>query len=296
MQMYPEPPQPSTAVCVRHPDRPTGLACTRCGRPACPECLRSAVVGQHCVDCVRADQRSAPQVRTVAGAPVPAQPIATYALIALNTLVFAITVVQSHSITANSTGSSLFLDWELWPLAVADGQYGRVLGAGFLHFGPVHLLFNMFALYVVGRDIEIVLGRTRYLAVYLVSILGGSAAVMALQSANTATAGASGAIFGLFGAQAMILIRLRRSPGSVLAVIAINVVISITLPGISIWGHLGGLAAGTLATAGLLFVPGALARDGNRRLLGWAAVGAVALVAVVVIALRVGQLREYLGL
>ncbi|MGW0174181.1 rhomboid family intramembrane serine protease [Rhodococcus sp. NPDC003322] len=292
------PPQPR---CVRHPDRPTGLSCTRCGRPACPECLHMASVGQHCVDCVAAANRQTATVRTAAGAPVRAglpTPIVTYVLIALNALAFAVTVAQSGNISDNHRGSALFNDWALWPPAVANGDLVRVLGSGFLHFGLLHLAVNMFALWVIGRDTELVLGRARYLAVYLVSILGGSAAVMAFQI-DAVTAGASGAVFGLMGAQAVILLRMRRSPGPVLAVIALNVIISVTIPGISLWGHLGGLVAGAAATAVFMYAPG-LAGDPQQRkqarTLGWVGFAAVVVVTVGVVAMRIVQLRSELGL
>ncbi|WP_433660745.1 rhomboid family intramembrane serine protease [Nocardia sp. CA-128927] len=277
--------QPPAPTCVRHPQRPTGLACTRCGRPACPECLRPAAVGQHCVDCLRQEQRDAAPVRTVAGAPVAraSLPYVTYALIAINVAVFAITAAQSKSLVENRT-SALFRDWVLFPPLVADGQWFRVIGSGFLHYGPIHLLLNMFALYVIGRDTELVLGRLRYLAVYLVSMLGGAAAVMVF-SQDSATAGASGAVYGLFGAITVILIRLRQNPNQMLILIGINVFISFSLPGISLWGHLGGLAAGTLSTLGILFLPGWLRanKQETARLIGWIAVAVVALVAVGVI-------------
>ncbi|MEU7763676.1 rhomboid family intramembrane serine protease [Nocardia sp. NPDC049190] len=279
-------PQPPAPTCVRHPNRPTGLACTRCGRPACAECLRPAAVGQHCVDCLRQDQRDVAPVRTVAGARTAVRPVpyVTYALIAVNVAVFAVTAAQAKSLLDNQRGSALFLDWVLYVPAVADGEWWRVIGSGFLHYGPIHLLLNMFALYVVGRDAELVLGRLRYLAVYLVSLLGGSAAVMVFAQ-NTVTAGASGAVYGLFGAITVILIRLRQSPNQMLILIGINVFISFSLPGISLWGHLGGLAAGTLATLGVLFLPQWLqARSPEAaRLIGWVAVAFVAIVALSVV-------------
>ncbi|MGQ4598878.1 rhomboid family intramembrane serine protease [Nocardia sp. R6R-6] len=275
-------PQPPTPTCVRHPNRPTGLACTRCGRPSCAECLRPAAVGQHCVDCLRQDQRGARPVRTVSGARAArsSTPAVTYALIALNVVIYAITAAQAKSLLDNQRGSALFLDWVLFAPAVADGQWWRVLGSGFLHYGPIHLLLNMFALYVVGRDAELVLGRVRYLAVYLVSLLGGAAGVM-LFAQNTLTAGASGAVYGLFGAITVILIRLRQNPNQMLILIGINVFISLSLPGISLWGHLGGLAAGTLATLGILFLPGWLrvSSQETARLVGWVAVAIVAIAA-----------------
>jgi membrane associated rhomboid family serine protease len=286
--------------CVRHPDRPTGLTCVRCGRPACPECLREAAVGYQCVDCVRSGARTIRQPRTVAGASMSTgfTPVITYALIAINVVVFAITALQAGSPVDNDRGSALFRAWALWPPAVADGQLVRLVGSGFLHYGPLHLAVNMFALWVVGRDVERVLGRSRYLAVYFISILGGSAAVMTFEL-NAVTAGASGAIFGLFGALGIVLWRLRQNPGPIVAIIVINVVISVATPGISLWGHLGGLAAGTAAALGLLFVPGWLRPGGSpasQRAIGWASLGAVALLAVVVIVIRIATIRENLGL
>ncbi|NEW38357.1 rhomboid family intramembrane serine protease [Nocardia cyriacigeorgica] len=279
-------PQPPATTCVRHPDRATGLSCTRCGRPACPECLRPASVGQHCVDCLRSDQRSTPQVRTVstAAAPRVTIPYVTYALIAVNVAVFAVTAAQSRSLIDNYNGSSLFLRWVMFPPAVADGDWVRVIGSGFLHYGPLHLLLNMFALYVVGRDIELVLGRLRYLAVYLVSLLGGSAAVMVFAQ-DSLTAGASGAVYGLFGAITVILIRLRQNANSMLILIGINVFISFSLPGISLFGHLGGLAAGTLGALGILFLPTWLRAGSTRnaQIIGWSALAAITVISLAVI-------------
>ncbi|NKY28136.1 rhomboid family intramembrane serine protease [Nocardia gamkensis] len=276
-------PQPPAPTCVRHPNRPTGLACTRCGRPSCAECLRPAAVGQHCVDCLRTDQRGVAPVRTVSGAAAARRsaPYVTYALIAINVVIYAITAAQSKNLMDNQLGSALFVDWVLWAPAVADGEWWRVLGSGFLHYGPIHLALNMFALYVVGRDAELVLGRLRYLAVYSVSLLGGSAGVM-LFSQNSMTAGASGAVYGLFGAITIILLRLRQNPNQMLIIIGINVFISLSLPGISLWGHLGGLAAGTLATLGILFLPAWLRVKTPQaaRVVGWAAVALVAVAAL----------------
>ncbi|MBY6363982.1 rhomboid family intramembrane serine protease [Rhodococcoides corynebacterioides] len=282
----PMPPQPG---CVRHPNVPTGLSCTRCGRPACPQCLRSASVGQHCVDCVAAAEGAVPQARTVAGGNLRAAvatPVVTYTMMAINVVVYALTAAQAGGV--GNQASSLFRSFALVPILVADGDYARVLGSGFLHSGIVHLAVNMFALYVIGRDCEAVLGRARYLAVYGVSLLGGAAAVMWLAPPVSATVGASGAVFGLLGAQAVVLVRLRRSPTPVLAVIGLNVVLSIAIPGISLWGHLGGLAAGAAATAAVLFLRGG--DPARTRVLGWIGVGAIGLLTVLAIVVRAGVL------
>src|SRR5690242_8114940 len=146
--MNPHPPAPR---CARHPDRSTGLACTRCGRPACPECLRAAAVGQHCVDCLSQSHHDVRPVRTAAGAPVGRRrtPYVTYLLIAINLLVFTITALQADSV-ANNKYSHLFADWMMAADRVASGEWIRIIGSGFLHIGPIHLLVNMFALYILG--------------------------------------------------------------------------------------------------------------------------------------------------
>lgn len=296
---YGDQPNPPQSVCVRHPDRPTGLACSRCGRPACPQCLQPAAVGQHCVDCVRDGNKNVRTARTVAGAPMTrsAKTPLTFALIAINFVIFGITAAQSGDLMSNFRGSSLADAWALNSLLVADGDVWRLLSSGFIHIGPIHLLVNMFALYIIGRDVELVLGRSRYLAVYFLSLLGGSASVLLFENPLAATAGASGAVFGLLGAQAVILLRLKRSPTPVLIVIALNIFISISIPSISLWGHMGGLVAGAAATAGLVFLPNR--NDAQPRAgisLAWLSVAAVALIALGTIAVRVLDLRAQMGL
>ncbi|MGW4118458.1 rhomboid family intramembrane serine protease [Nocardia sp. NPDC004711] len=276
-------PQPPAPTCYRHPDRPTGLACTRCGRSACPECLTPAAVGQHCVDCVQQGRNDVRPVRNAAGTAVSRipNPYVTYSLIAINVIVYAVTVLQAHSLMDNQR-SRLFYDWVLVPAFVGDGGWVRVLGSGFLHYGPIHLLANMFALYVLGPYCEVALGRGRFVAVYLASLLGGSAAVTALSDPLTASAGASGAIFGIFGAVAVIMLRTRQNLTQIAVLLVINLIITFSVPGISIWAHLGGLLAGTIATTGILYVPRWLGIRETRTALniGWAAVAVVALLAV----------------
>jgi membrane associated rhomboid family serine protease len=138
---------------------------------------------------------------------------------------------------------------------VHAGEWWRVLTSGFLHIGPIHLLFNMMALWVLGRDLETVLGRGRFLAVYFVSLLGGAAAVMLFYAPDEQVAGASGAVFGLMGALVVVLRRLKVPAGQVFGLIGINVLISFLIPGISLIGHLGGLVVGAAATAALVYAP-----------------------------------------
>ena len=182
------------------------------------------------------------------------------ALIGLNVLVFAITALQAQSVVDNQR-STVFVEGTLIPGSVAAGEFWRLLTSGFLHFGnyggygPVHLIFNMFALWVIGRDLEVALGKLRFLVVYLLALFGGSTAVMLFGDPLASVAGASGAIYGLFGGIAVVVFRAKMNPTPVLVLLGINIFLSITLPGISLLGHLGGLVVGALATAGLVYAP-----------------------------------------
>jgi membrane associated rhomboid family serine protease len=241
-------------VCVRHPGRETGVRCARCDRPACPACLREASVGYQCVDCVGRSARSQPRTNAIPWAQPPGRSVVVVpTLIAINVAVFLVTVVQSASLSHNAN-AALFRQWALAPEEVAHGAWWQLLTSGFLHIGPLHIAFNMIALWVIGRDLEKVLGRVRFLVVYLVSLLGGSLVVFLFANPASYTAGASGAVFGLMGGLAVVLVRLRLSPRPALTIIALNVIISFVVPNISILGHLGGLAFGAAATAAMIYI------------------------------------------
>ncbi|MDT7742855.1 MAG: hypothetical protein QOE59_1933 [Actinomycetota bacterium] len=270
------PPQAETHVCVRHPDRPTGLRCTRCDRPACPQCLREAPVGMQCVDCVSAGARSTPRARFRRAS----TPVVVPTLIAINVAVFVLTVVNAGSVADNASGS-LFAATALAPVQVAGGGWWRLVTSGFLHIGLLHLVFNMIALWFIGRDVELVLGRLRFSVLYGVSLLGGSAAVMLFGNPVGQVAGASGAIFGLMGALIVLLRRLQLPMTSALVIVGLNVVLSLTVPGISLLGHLGGLVVGVVVAAGMVHGP---AR--SRPAAGLVVAGGVLAVLVVAILLR----------
>lgn len=274
------PPPGAPSVCARHPDRPTGLSCTRCGRPACVDCLREASVGYQCVDCVASSRPAVRRATTIAGARLAQRPVVVPVLIALNVAVFLVTVVQARSLNGNDA-AEVFQQWSLVPAFVAGGEWWRIGTAGFLHYGPMHLLFNMLALWVIGRDIEVILGRVRFVAVYLVALLGGSAAALLFYGSNAQVAGASGAVFGLMGGLVVVLRRIQAPLSQVLIVIGINIVLSVVLPGVSLIGHLGGLVVGAVATAAMVYAP---AR--NRELVQALAIALLtaALVAVMVLA------------
>ncbi|ROZ98943.1 rhomboid family intramembrane serine protease [Gordonia sp. OPL2] len=282
-------------MCFRHPDRPTGLSCSRCGRPACPECLRPAAVGQHCVDCLRNDGVQKSAVRPtfgdrgispmVAKPMVASRPYATYGLIAVNLVIFAFCALQARGF--DMIRSQLFVDWALVKPWVADGEYWRLLTAGFLHFSVTHIALNMISLYILGRDLEIAIGIPRYLGVYLTALLGGSAAVMLLGSGTAINAGASGAIYGLMGAVLIVVLKARVSPVPVITIIVLNLVLSVTIPGISLLAHVGGLVFGAAATAGILFLPQWVLPTGRRNpaaasRVGWIAIGVLLILAVAI--------------
>lgn len=258
MTMYPQPGAVPQPVCTWHPDRATNLRCSRCGRPACPSCLMPASVGFHCRACV-AEARPAARVavaRTIAGARHGAQPRITYALIAINVLVFLAVAAQAGSLS-DFGRSSIFNGALLVPMVVAGGEWWRVVTSGFLHLSMTHIVLNMLALYFIGLGLERVLGAWRYLALYLLSLLGGSAAVLLFAGVASASAGASGAIFGLMGALLVTLKRLKLDLRQAGIIIAINVVATFAIPGISWQAHLGGLVVGTVVGAAMVYAPAA---------------------------------------
>jgi membrane associated rhomboid family serine protease len=209
--------------------------------------MRTAAVGQQCVDCVHAAAASVPPVRTAAGGILrEGAPVVTYALMAVNIAVYVLQMAIPRLVNRFSLIPG--------PVAVL-GQYDRLLTSAFMHYGIVHILFNMYALYVLGPPLERHLGRVRFSALYLLSALGGSVVVYLFSPLNAATAGASGAIFGLFGATFVAAKRLHLDVRSLVVLIAINLVITFTVPGISWQGHVGGLLTGAVVAAAYLYAP-----------------------------------------
>jgi membrane associated rhomboid family serine protease len=173
-------------------------------------------------------------------------PVVTYALIALNVLLFVGSTAGGSSFASGPRGS-VAAKLDLYGPAVAAGDWWRLITSGFMHAGIAHILFNMYALFWIGRMLEPALGRARFLALYLASLLCGSLGVLLLNP-HAVTVGASGAVFGLMGA-AFVLQRLRGvSPmaGGIGPIILLTLGITFVIPGISIGGHLGGLAGGAL--------------------------------------------------
>ena len=231
--------------CYRHPDRQGFIICQRCGRTICSECQTQAAVGVHCPECVREARESAPRtsrgtrtrikrsMRSSSGVPV-----VTYTLIALNIAVFAVDFV---------TGGSLY-GWLAYRGDFTASQPWRMLTSAFMHASVLHLLFNMFSLFIFGPVIEHAVGRARFAALYLLAAFGGSLAVLLL-APNQAVVGASGAIFGLLGAFFIIQRRLGGNNTQLLILIGLNVAFGFIVPNVAWQAHLGGLVVGAAVAA-----------------------------------------------
>ena len=225
-------------TCYRHPKRETGVRCSNCERPICPDCMTSTPVGMRCPECARQSTK----VRTMRS--VSSDPVLTYILIGINVVAGLGSIYGGN---VGTEGGSLTDAWELSRAQLADGDFWRLVTSGFVHRGLFHLLANMLALYILGSMLEPALGRRRFALIYFVSLLCGSLGVL-LFSADQ-SAGASGAVFGLMGAAVVVA----RSRGLNLMEsglglwLGINLLITFTIPNISIGGHLGGLVGGALA-------------------------------------------------
>ncbi len=261
-------PETSVPTCYRHPGRETYVRCTRCDRYICPDCMRDAAVGHQCVECVaegnQGVRRAVP--RTVLGgrAAASAVPVVTYTLIGVCVAAYAAELASWRVVWEfMMLGQAVQPDGHVG--GVAQGEWYRLFTTMFLHqrggsFGITHILFNMWALYAVGPALEQVLGRWRYLALYLLSGLGGSVLLYLVGAPQDSAVGASGAIFGLFGAYFVIGRRLGGPVGPIVVLLVINLVITFSVPGISWQGHVGGLAVGAVLAAAYAYAPAARRR------------------------------------
>ncbi|GAA0724563.1 rhomboid family intramembrane serine protease [Dactylosporangium roseum] len=299
-----QPPANVVPVCYRHPDKETYVRCNRCDRPICPNCMNEASVGFQCPECVRDGARSQHPARTTfGGGSSGTQGTVTITLIVLNVMAFLATIVSAGTgaVAGGGWGGLLSgitplhqhfgeLGYASYapggaPHGIAAGEYYRLLTAMFLHFGVLHLALNMWGVWVVGRPLEAALGRGRFLALYLIAGLGGGVAAYLFSAPNTITAGASGALFGLFGALVVVLRRLRLSIAGVLPVLVLNLVITFSFSQISVGGHIGGLITGALAAIGLAYAP-----QKHRTLVQTLTIAVLALVLVVAAVWRTASL------
>jgi membrane associated rhomboid family serine protease len=272
-------------TCYRHPDRETGLSCTECGRPICTECLRMTPVGPRCPDHATAGKPRlrAPvqeRARRRLGVVRSGEPVVTWALIGVNVLVYLITVAQGAGI--NQPGGKLFSDWALFGPVVAQGDWWRLITAAFLHGSVLHVGLNMLALGWLGAPVERYIGSVRYVALYAVSGLAGSAGAL-LANPTSVTVGASGAVFGIMGALLIIEYQQTGSvTGQAFTLILVNLAFSFAVPGISIGGHVGGLIGGILAMLALSRFGRGHAAYGRVGLAGYAGLVGVAVASVAV--------------
>ncbi|HZT84932.1 MAG TPA: rhomboid family intramembrane serine protease [Gaiellaceae bacterium] len=242
--------------CYRHPDRETGLSCSECGRPICADCATFAPVGIRCPDHAGVRRSTAARIRPRPVRRAPGVALAsgrapvTRALIVANIVIYLVTVVQSPVGGLNNPGGSLYVHWLLYGPFVVHGGWYRLVTAMFLHGFLLHILFNMVALWFIGTPVEQYLGHTRFVGLYFVSGLAGSAGAL-LQAPLTPTVGASGAIFGILGAMMIIEWQVTgRLAGQAMTWIVINLIISFSFSGISWGGHIGGLIGGILVMLG----------------------------------------------
>jgi membrane associated rhomboid family serine protease len=269
-------------ACYRHPNRETGVHCSNCGRPICPDCMTSTPVGMRCPECAR--QRT--RVRTMRSAARSGEPVLTYALIAINVVAFIGELAGGASAGGGSLGTSrLFADGALRASDVANGDYWRLITAGFLHASVFHIFFNMFALWILGQMLEPAIGSVRFGLIYFVSLLAGSFGALVV-TPDALTVGASGAIFGLMGAAVVVLRNRGINPmESGLGLwIGLNLLLTFTLSNISIGGHIGGLIGGTLAALVLFEGPDVLRLSPQIANVLCAGLGVVAVVGSIAVA------------
>ncbi|MFF4271608.1 rhomboid family intramembrane serine protease [Streptomyces sp. NPDC001536] len=269
-------PESAVTTCYRHPKVESHVRCTRCDRYICPDCMREASVGHQCVECVKEGARSVRQARTVVGGRVSAVPLVTYVLIGLNVLAYLGEVVRPEIVdrfsmlTARLVGPDglAYVYQSSYPSdfhaeGVVAGQWERLLTSGFLHleptegtFGLAHIVMNMVSLWQLGRVMEPMLGRLRYLSLYLLATVGGSVGELLLTDPGTTSVGASGAIFGLGAAYYVMARRLGADMRAVNRFMVFLLVWLVASATFTSWeGHLGGLLTGGAVTLAYAYVP-----------------------------------------
>jgi membrane associated rhomboid family serine protease len=302
-------PVAATPVCYRHPDRETWIRCQRCDRPICPDCMNSAAVGFQCPSCIKEGARSTRTGRLPYGGTHSANPALTsIALIALNVAVW-LSIAGSGGNRSGlvdrlallplgrcAAGNGFYpgateatcptAPGGHWVSGVADGAWWQLGTAVFSHVAVWHIAFNMLALYFLGPQLEMILGRARFLAVYLLAGLASSTAVLWLSDEHTQTLGASGAIWGLMGALVVVGLKIRASVQQLMFWIGLNVVFTLTASSFISWqGHFGGLLGGALLTALVVYAP-----RKRRAAYQWAGLAAFTVVCLVLVATRVAAL------
>jgi len=269
-------PESTLTTCYRHPKVECRVRCVRCDRYICPDCMREASVGHQCPACVREGARSVRPARTIVGGRVSGTPVVTYALIALNVLAYLVQLVfpgfqdrfeMVGARLVDPDGVAYVYEGAYFGYfhseGLVAGEWERLITGGFLHllptqgtFGLAHIVMNMLALWHLGRMLETQLGRARFVALYLLAILGGSVAELLLAEPSAAFVGASGGLFGLGAAHYVMARRLGGDMAAVNRSTALLLVWLLVSAGLTSWqGHLGGFLAGGAVTAAFAFVP-----------------------------------------
>jgi membrane associated rhomboid family serine protease len=300
-------------TCYRHPDRETWIRCQRCDKPICPDCMRDAAVGFHCPDCVKAATKGSRQNRAMYGGERSADPrLTTYVLIGINAVVWLVIAATGGAssrlanlfslsptgrceltdgsgryypgVTGEATCSTLpITDWHA---GVADGAWWQLMTSVFTHVEIWHVAMNMFALFIFGPTLEGIIGRARFLAVYLIAGLASSVLVLFLAGSGSSTLGASGAIFGLLGALLVTARKARLNSQWLVQNLTLGVIITVVGWRMISWqGHLGGFLGGVVAAAIIAYAPRA-----NRAGVQWGGLAVVTGVLLLLSALRISML------
>ena len=219
-------------TCFRHTDSEAYVSCGRCDRKICPDCMISAPVGFQCPECVGSANVAVP--KTKFGGSFNSVPKVTRAILVICVGIFALSLVLG----------SFAMAFGMIPAAIAQGEWWRLITSTLLHGSILHLLFNMYALYWLGPQLERSLGHSRFAALYILSALGGSVASYWFSDINTVSVGASGAIFGLITATIVIGRQMRTDVSQLVVLLGINVMIGFAQPGIDWRAHFGGAITG----------------------------------------------------
>jgi membrane associated rhomboid family serine protease len=289
-------PVAAAPVCYRHPDRETWIRCQRCERPICPDCMNSAAVGFQCPGCIKEGARTTRSGRLPYGGQHSTNPEATtIGLILVNVAVWI-------SIASNGGGGSGLVDrLALLPRTtlfsdqsgnttlvegVSGGAYWQLMTSAFSHVEVWHIAMNMLALYALGPRLEVILGRARFLAVYLLSGLAGSTAVMWLSAEHSQTLGASGALFGVLGGYVVVTLKVQRSFEAAISWVLFPLAFTLFAGSYISWqGHLGGLVGGAVLTALIVYAP-----RKQRSAFQWSAIAAFTIACVALVLVRVAAL------
>lgn len=269
-------------TCYRHSGVETYVRCTRCDRYICPDCMREASVGFQCPECVKEGAKTIRQARTMFGGRVGNDVNVTKALVGLCVIAFV----------AQLASDQFTVDYAMWGVALMTGnEYYRMLTSAFLHDPGflLHIAFNMYALLAFGSHVERLLGGVRFAVLYLVAALGGSVATLLFLTPYRPSIGASGAVFGLFGAFFVMAHRMRADTSQILLMIGINLAIGFAAGGyINNYAHIGGLVTGAAVTFVYVRVP----RGPAQAIVQYAGAAAIAAVLVIVAVAKTNALVQ----